>query len=162
MGSSLVLIGIIVIILLSRPVLWLTAQDSQSGAFLGAWRLDSASSFSVEYIHSVQLTPVIETYHIDPEGRIILDETIFHSYGAGLPATTPYDFEMTKDYFRIYNIHMVMESLVYRTGAVRAAHQLVIGQKTIPFLDFSEPRQAVLFRANRAPLFKYIIEEVIQ
>jgi len=42
-------------------------------------------TFSLEYTHSVQLTPVRETFTIDSTGSIILIETSFESTGFGLP-----------------------------------------------------------------------------
>ena len=156
------LIAFMIIIFLLIPRTYLTAKDYENGEALGMWRLREDEPFSVEYTHSVQLTPVIETYHANANGDLILDETIFHSYGAGLPATTPYTFEMTKDYFRIYDIHIKIDPLVYRTGAVRAEHKLIIGEEQVPFLSFSEPRQAVLFSVDRTSLLNYFIKEVIQ
>jgi hypothetical protein len=153
---------LIIILILLWPHHWLLASDDREGTQLGMWKIQTDEAFSVIYTHSVQLTPVTETYHINSAGELILDETIFYSYGAGLPATTPYDFEMIDDAFRIYNIHMKMEDLVYRTGAIRANHRLLIRSRDIPFLTFSKPGQAVEFSHLRTSLLDYVIKEVIQ
>lgn len=153
---------IILFAVLIWPHTWLLARDDFNGKHLGMWKLNYEEPFSIIYTHSVELTPVIETYHINTSDDLILDETIFHSYGAGLPSTTTYDFEMKEDQFRIYNINKKMDDLVYRTGAVRANHRLLIKNKDIPFLTFSEPREAVEFSAIRTSLLNYVIKEVIQ
>lgn len=158
--SFLILISLL--FFLVWPHHWLLARDDRSGAHLGMWRIEPEEPFTIIYIHSVQLSPVTETYHFNPSGDLILDETLFSSYGAGLPATTPYDFEITEDSFRIYNIQLKMEHLVYRTGAVRANHRLLIGDQDIPFTTFSEPRQAVELTYARKPLLYYVIKEVIK
>lgn len=154
---------ILLLLLLSLwPQLWLLARDDRSGTQLGMWRLKPNETFDIIYTHSVQLSPVTERYHIDKAGDVILDETLFSTYGAGLPATTPYDFEITEDSFRIFNIQLKMDHLVYRTGAVRANHRLLIRDQDIPFVTFSSPGQAVEFISIRAPLLYYVIKEVIK
>jgi len=85
------------------PITWLLARDDRSEAHLGMWRIQADEAFDIIYTHSVQLSPVTERYHINKSGELILDETLFSTYGAGLPATTPYDFEITEDSFRIFN-----------------------------------------------------------
>jgi hypothetical protein len=144
------------------PTTWLLARDDRSEAHLGMWRIQSDEAFDIIYTHSVQLSPVTERYHINKSGELILDETLFSTYGAGLPATTPYDFEITEDSFRIFNIQLKMDHLVYRTGAVRANHRLLIRDQDIPFVTFSSPGQAVEFTSLRAPLLYYVIKEVIK
>ena len=162
----LILVSILLIILFLFiflwPHHWLLARDDRSCAYLGMWRIQPEEPFTIIYIHSVQLTPVTETYHFNASGDLILDETLFSSYGAGLPATTPYDFEITEDSFRIYNIQLKMAHLVYRTGAVRANHRLLIGDQDIPFTTFSKPRQAVELTYARKPLLYHVLKEVIQ
>ena len=41
--------------------------------------------FSVEFIHSVNKSPVIEYYKIDKEKNIYIYKTIYYNYGAGVP-----------------------------------------------------------------------------
>lgn len=115
--------------------------------------------FTVAYTHSVERTEVREIYRTQ-KNDIYLEETFFSSYGAGLPATTPYSFEMTDEGFRIYDIHLLMDPLVYRTGAVRAHHRLLLGSRETAFLDFSLPTEALAFTVRTEPLFYYLIKEV--
>lgn len=42
-------------------------------------------SFDLEYIHSVQKTPVQETLLLAPEGNLLLTSTTYRSLGVGLP-----------------------------------------------------------------------------
>lgn len=153
------IIGIILIIILSFvPVKVLLATDYKTDGYIRSWRIKDGHTFLVEHTHSVQLTTVSEKYLIDGQD-IVLIESIFHSYGAGLPATTPYEFELIEDGFRIYDINQVMENLVYRAGAVRANHRLIYKDKQYDFLDFTEPRTGVKFSINRMPYFIFKIRE---
>lgn len=153
------IIGIIlIIILLLLPIKVLLASDYKTDDYIKSWRIKDGHTFKVEHTHSVQLTTVSEKYLIDGQD-IVLIESIFHSYGAGLPATTPYKFELMKDGFRIYDINEKMEYLVYRAGAVRANHRLIYNDKQYDFLDFTEARKGVRFSINRMPYFIYKIRE---
>jgi len=148
------IISFILILMLIYPLNVLVASDYKSGEILKIWIL-TEDNFKISYIHSVELTEVEEYYEI--KGKyIILKETTFRSYGAGLPSTTEYDFEQTKDGFRIYNIDKKLEELVYRTGAVRANHKLIINNKQYYFLDFSDPMEAIKFSPDRVSFLRYL------
>ncbi len=153
-----IIIFIVIGIVLLMPTKTLLAQDYKTGEYYKSWRIKEGDSFTVEYTHSVQLTPVTESYIINGYD-IILEETTFKSYGAGLPSTTPYKFEMTSTGFRIYDINEKMDYLVYRTGAVRANHKLLYKNKKFEFLNFSKPRTGVQFKIKSMRLFSYIIRE---
>ena len=137
---------------------YLTASDMRTGEVLRSWKIREGEFFTVKYTHSVQLTPVWETYEIQ-SGDIVLKETIFQSFGAGLPSTSPYDFEITEQGFRLYNIDMKITDLVYRVGAVRANHSLIIDGKEYPFLDFAEPGEGIKFEINKLSYLEYITKE---
>ena len=152
-------IGIILIIILSFiPIRVLLASDYKTGDYIKSWKIKDGDIFLVEHTHSVQLTTVSEKYLIDGQD-IILTESWFQSFGAGLPATTPYEFELTEDGFRIYDINEKMEYLVYRAGAVKANHRLIYNNKQYDFLDFTEPRTGVRFSTNKMPYFIFKIRE---
>jgi len=144
------------------PIRVLLASNYQTGEYLKIWPVKKGQEFDIEYTHSVQLTPVIEIYFVDRIDNIVLKESYFHSYGAGLPSTTPYEFEITEKGFRIYEINLIMEDLVYRTGAVRANHKINIGNEAYLFLDFSKPREGVKFTVENISLLSYIAKEVKQ
>ena len=154
----LLLITIIFTIISLYPVQVLYARDMWTKDQLKSWLIPRDMTFSVKYTHSVERTPVWETYSVKKD-EIILEETIFQSYGAGLPATSPYDFDIVEDGFRLYNIDQVMTNLIYRTGAVRANHELLIGDKSYPFLDFSEPTEGVKFETRNMTFISYLARE---
>ncbi|NLJ78590.1 MAG: DUF1850 domain-containing protein [Tissierellia bacterium] len=158
--SGLLIAAIAILITLLLPIDILQASNHRTGAYLTGWKVRKGDRFHIEYIHSIQLTPVIESYYIDEYKQIILEESYFHSYGAGLPSETPYEFEITKDGFRIYGIEEVMDDLVYRTGAIRANHEIFLRGKAYPFLGFSEPGEGVKFEMKKVPLLQYIAKEV--
>lgn len=154
-----IIISLLIISL--HPIYVLEASDYKTEEYLKSWSVKKGDRFNVEHVHSVQLVPVIEMYLIDDKNNIILEESYFYSYGAGLPATTSYEFEMTENGFRIYNINEKMDNLVYRTGAIRANHQINIKGKSYDFLGFSKPRTGVKLEVKRIFFLQHIVKEVI-
>lgn len=152
--SGIILIGILFFL----PIKVLLASDYKTADYIKSWRIKDGNIFIVEHTHSVQLTTVSEKYLIDGQD-IILTESYFQSFGAGLPATTPYKFELVEDGFRIYDINEEMKDLVYRAGAVRANHRLIYNDKQYDFLDFTEPRTGVKFSIDKMPYFIFKIRE---
>lgn len=143
------------------PIKVLVATDFKTNDYIKSWHIRNGQSFTIEYTHSVQLTPVSETYIINGN-NIILMESYFQSYGAGLPSTTPYKFEIKDKGFRIYDINEIMENLVYRTGAERANHKLIINDNEYKFLEFAKPRAGVRFNVKNIMLISYIVREVLR
>jgi hypothetical protein len=159
---KLISLILIVILLISFiPIKVLLATDFKTNKYIKSWKIGKGESFTIEYTHSVELTPVSETYIIE-DNKIILTESYFKSYGAGLPSTTPYKFEITDKGFRIYEINEVMEDIVYRTGAERANHRLILREKEYPFLGFTKPRSGVKFSVKNINILTYIAKEVIK
>jgi len=156
-----ILMILILLAVLLLPVKLLAASNHGSDQLLRLWLIPGDDQFSVSYTHSVELTEVVEIYRIE-HTQIYLQETIFSSYGAGLPATTDYPFEVTDQGFRIYDMNQLVDPLVYRTGAVRADHQLILEDKQMAFLDFSQPAEGVRFEIKRLPLLYYLYKEVFQ
>lgn len=154
----IILISAIIIIISVIPISVLLASNMITGEYLSSWRIGSDNTFTIKYIHSVERTPVWETYSVE-SGEIILKETIFQSFGAGLPSTSPYDFDIVEDGFRLYNIDQKMTNLIYRTGAVRANHELIIGDKIYPFIDFSKPTEGVQFEAQKMSIISFLAKE---
>ena len=150
--SSLLLLLIFLFFISSKQTLLLS--DAFTGDELVSF--SSGKGFSVAYTHSVERTEVIENYSFE-KGGFTLTDTWFHSYGAGLPATTEYDFEITPEGFHIYNINKYFEEVIYRTGKRRANHRLLIGKKEYLFAEFSRPGQAVLFRMEKEPRWKLLL-----
>jgi hypothetical protein len=61
----------------------LVIRDSDSGKVYGSWAAEEGSEFAVEFIHSVHLSPVRDTFRIEG-GWIRPVETRFYSFGAGM------------------------------------------------------------------------------
>ena len=74
----------------------LEIRDSASGRMYGKWTLEEGSEFAIEFIHSVNMSPVTETFIIE-KGMIRLAAMRFYSYGAGIPSYLDEGQTLTRD-----------------------------------------------------------------
>lgn len=157
--SRIIVVSLVgLIFLLGIKLNVLQGLDYNSGKLLRTWYIED-EKFVVLYTHSVMLSQVTESYYIK-DSYIFLSESSFKDYGAGLPSSTPYDFEFNqeKKIFRIYNIDEKMDPLVYKVGSPRADHKIKIGENLTSFSDFASQGSSVEFRSKRVSLLKYLLE----
>lgn len=72
----------LVIMLYPLRALQLCDTEKQEKLLLPLWGGDS---FSYEFLHSVQKTPVRENFTVADDGRLLLVSTRYYSLGVGLP-----------------------------------------------------------------------------
>jgi hypothetical protein len=77
----------------------------------------AGSCFTLRYIHSVEKTPVFETYRINADGDIYLQETTVKSSGYGLPtAETTGRFSFQNGWLRITDFNQMINPLIFRVS----------------------------------------------
>ena len=92
--TALVISGAVIYIVHYKPRV-LELRDSVSGRVYGKWPLGEAG-FSVEFIHSVNQSPVRETF--TAEGRKIRPlKLLFYSFGAGMPSDLEEGQKLSRD-----------------------------------------------------------------
>ena len=74
----------------------LEIRNSATGRTYGRWSLEEGGEFAIEFIHSVNQSPVKETFYIE-ERMIRLRELRFYSYGAGMPSNLEEGQELSRD-----------------------------------------------------------------
>ncbi|MBQ2830277.1 MAG: DUF1850 domain-containing protein [Oscillospiraceae bacterium] len=124
----------------------LVLHDVERGGVFAAYPMEEGDSFSVEFIHSVNKSPVVDVYRIF-EGEIFVEETIYYHFGAGVQTELNEGETLTygEDGSMIVgNIHQNREGMVYRVGTV-SDHILTIGQTQISLRDLCGKNAAVRF-----------------
>ena len=105
--------------------------------------------FTVRFLHSWAKTYVYEIFQVD-ENNIILKETIYEDFGAGLPHESepgrPMSMTIENGKIHIRDINKIVPNLQIRTGRVIASHTLIYGDRYVPFSDFAAPGSAVIFK----------------
>lgn len=123
--------------------------------------INLGDKFSVKWIHSVSLRPVIETYKVENDLTISIYEMIFDSFSANLPASPDYNtiWEYNEDHIRVYNYDVIFDAVPVVIGKVVANHTLYVNDSIIPLKDIYKPGGFVNIRVIKKSLIKYIVEE---
>lgn len=108
--------------------------------------------FTIRFIHSWARTPVEEIFQVDEENNIVLRETVYEDFGAGLPyeLTPESQMSMTVENGKVHirDMHRIVPDLQVRTGQLIAAHVLLYEDKSVSFSDFVKPGSVVVFRVK--------------
>ncbi|GHV29250.1 hypothetical protein AGMMS4952_14690 [Spirochaetia bacterium] len=74
----------------------LIIADANSGRVYGKWPVKTGAEFSLEFIHSVNQTPVRDTFRVEGY-RIVPMATRFSSFGAGMQSDLDEGQTLTRD-----------------------------------------------------------------
>lgn len=69
---------------------------STSGRLYRRWPLEESGEFAIEFIHSVNQSPVRETFRLE-DGRFALDSVRFYSFGAGIQSDVGKGQKLSRD-----------------------------------------------------------------
>jgi len=119
-------------------------------------------TFDVYWTHSVSRRPVIETYKIEDDYMISIEQMIFDTFSANLPASPDYDtkWEYTKDYIRVYNYDVEFDAVPVVIGKVRADHILIYKDLNVHLKEVYKPGGYVKIGVVNKSYLSYLIEEV--
>ena len=144
------------------PVPVLCASDS-SGAVFSRTALGAGESFSIRYIHSVARRPVVELFTAERGGSLFLRETVFDSFGAGLPFEPlgGERFMVEKGRFRILGMRRSFREVSVRVGR-EAEHALAVRKRTAALREWERPGNPVLLRVEEVPVLSIALQEVLE
>ncbi|UFJ39978.1 DUF1850 domain-containing protein [Brevibacillus humidisoli] len=110
------------------PLRCLLLIDYREQTLLGALPFSLGERFTVEWVHSVELTPWRETYTLGESGGLLLVETAFRSFGAGVPATFEQSFEIEQGWIVAKGLHAPRDDVIYLIS--RSDYTLTVGMRT--------------------------------
>ncbi len=125
---------------------YLVLYDSDTGKRYITEKADDGIMFSVEFIHSVNQTPVKDTYVIE-NGEIRAYSTTYRSFGAGVQTALEGNQKMTYDEegnMIITGFDITYDPLRYIVGTV-SDHILVFGGEEISLRDMCGRNARVVF-----------------
>lgn len=110
---SLLLIGLLFYTAIQERTV-IVIEDQETGE--SKTYVTNDRTFKLSYVHSVLLTPVEEYFSIDENDVLMLQKTVYESFGVGLPfeQNDDADFEIVDDKFILYlerpfkSIHMII------------------------------------------------------
>lgn len=128
----------------------LVLSNADSGQVYATYPVENGDTFAVEFIHSVNKSPVRDVYEIR-EGEIWNTQCIYYGFGAGVEEelgegeTLSYgeNGEMI-----ISNIEKKIDNMVIVVGTI-SDHTLYLGEEAISLRDLCGRSSKVLFSCQR-------------
>ena len=121
--------------------------------------------FTIRFLHSWARSPVDEVFQTDAGNDIVLKETIYEDFGAGLPhepepGRPVSSMTVENGKIHIRDINRTVPDLQVRVGRFVAAHTLIYKDKHVPFSDFAAPGSAVIFKVQNIKRCIFWIEKI--
>jgi hypothetical protein len=113
----------------------------------------SGERITYSYVHSVQKTPVDEIIEVSAGGYLVVRETVYDMYGAGLPSDFlcgDYSIDAQSGKFRISNMSREMHSLPVRVAFTPGQTLEVRGEKT-PLSSLAPPTTQLVIQVATMP-----------
>ena len=82
-AAIILIIAATLFIAFFHPRNYLTVKDRDTGELYARYPMGEGDRFSIEFKHSVNLSPVIDIYEIQG-GNIYVEETVYYHFGAGV------------------------------------------------------------------------------
>lgn len=113
--------------------------------------LRKGESFSIRYMHSVDVSPVFERFTVNSQGRLQLEDTHFRMFGAGMGDWPGHGTVAGEDGWTwIRDIHRPLDSFVLRVGSPGVNHTLLYRNSERNLSSFAAGRP-VVFSVQRHP-----------
>ena len=127
----------------------LEIRDASSGKVYGKWPISETEEFSIEFVHSVNQSPVRETFRT--EGTVIRPVSVhFTSFGAGMRSDLEEGQTLTRDgdFMVISGFSTSFDSLKYIIGTI-SDHLLYINSQIISLRDLCGRNAHITIRCRR-------------
>ncbi|MBE6936515.1 MAG: DUF1850 domain-containing protein [Ruminococcaceae bacterium] len=134
-------------LLLRPPVLRL--YDADTGRTYASWPIEEGLTFSVEFVHSVNKSPVRDIFVLQ-DGEIYADATIYSAFGAGVQTEIEEGQTLTFNEdgtMTVSGFHLHFPKVSYIVGTV-SDHVLRINDEIISLRDLCGRNAAVVFQVR--------------
>ncbi|MDA5109123.1 MULTISPECIES: DUF1850 domain-containing protein [Brevibacillus] len=154
---SFLLLTAVILVALIPMFPALVVRDTETNRPVWSGRIAENGTFAIRWTHSINRTPVVETYRVR-NGQIILSELTFQDYGIGMESQlAPGEHLISRDgLFRIVNMNRAFPALHLFIGQVRAHHTLLFAGQEIPLADVDKPGAAVTIRVEKRSILQAI------
>jgi len=141
-------------------VLTITSNDTRD--ILWSHSVSEGDQFIIRYTHSVARTEVDEVIRVG-DGELIIDSTIYESFGAGLPSTIEPGQSIRREDGKVIidNINRPIRRIDLYIGQVVANHTFLFQGDTIPLHTLSKPGTSIRFSISKENLLKRLMGRTI-
>lgn len=118
--------------------------------------LKENQTFKIQYIHSIHLSPVVESYERTANNKIRQIELMYEDFAIGMPSQAEEQEKFIEEggkYF-IRNMNREFPAITLRVGRVVANHSFIIGDETVAMSSFTEPGSVIRIEAKRLSLWE--------
>ena len=151
---TIVILNVIAIVLVSFffPCPALQIREMRSGVNLYRASVKEGDEFTIEFVHSIERTPVREVFRIENDYKIYLVGTVYESFGTGLPTTPDEGAELVLEggKIRITGMHRKLEPFLVAVSPV-PGHVLTVGGEEVALADLAKPGTGLWIRVVREP-----------
>jgi hypothetical protein len=139
---TVIVLSVIITVLFFLPLHeTVVVFDDRTGKVLASFPLVQDSRFELRYTHSVNKGAVRDFFHVDHRGHIILEESIFQSFGAGMEEGLdgPEALHLRDEGLVLTDLDRDIGELRLAIGSV-AEHRLIFGaEQELALTDICEP-----------------------
>jgi hypothetical protein len=151
-AAALVVAAAVLIVAGTRRSDWrLVLRNADTNEVYASYPMETGEVFSVEFIHSVNRSPVRDFYEIRPDGGIYVIQTNYYDFGAGVQTElNPGErLEYGDDgSMQIKDIDTRIPSLIYVVGTV-SDHTLYIHDTQVSLRELCGKNSKVAFVVSR-------------
>jgi hypothetical protein len=124
----------------------LVFQDSETGATILDLPVRYGRPFTIRYIHSVDISPVYEVFRADPKRGIVLTDTYFRMFGAGMGHWEGHGTVIQDgEWIRITDIDDPVGRFLLRVGAKGVDHTLLMDDREFNLSETAAGRRVEVF-----------------
>lgn len=139
------------IALLAAPRPQLVLVDVSRGERIAAFPLKWGERFEICYIHSVDLTPVCEVFSLHWRHGVVLHESYFVKFGAGMGHWEGHGRVVAEDeWTKIKDIDKPLGRFLLRVGSRGIDHTVRVGMETLNLSEDFEGRLLEVKKETRA------------
>ena len=149
-------LAVVLVAALTHPRAMMLRAVAGGGRVLYERQVVPGDEFEIRYTHSVARTLVVERFRITRDGQILLYETVYQDFGAGLPSELDEgaQVEVGPAGVRITGMERTMSSIPLRVGSI-ARHQIACGSDVVDLISLVESGERVDITVAARSLLPY-------
>ncbi|MCR4742834.1 MAG: DUF1850 domain-containing protein [Treponema sp.] len=159
-------------VILFTPAITLLSISNRKNPSEVYYSLDGyKKGFTLSYTHSVNKGRVHDYYECLKDGNLLINQTIFVSYGAGIPEASESpraEFTVTSNGYKISNLQRKVDKLVMAVGII-ANHSITfelnedfnnLKTKEYFLTDYFKPQTSIILQIKKVSLMNFLLHKI--
>jgi hypothetical protein len=137
-----------------RRILIFEVWDLRNSRVLVRVFFQPDDTFSLQSIHSVQLTPYTHIFKVDAEGNIVLSQAVFESEGAGFPVYGDGTLSIVDGKFHMDQMNRFIGVLRFRVSPV-SKETLCVSNAELPLYKLVPEGTSIEIKVSKAWVWSF-------